>query len=230
MRKIFKQSLTTATVVAMAATLVANPFGNTIFADGEEESSNIQPPTEATEDYVLAQLSPWTFFQTGTTTDAWNSWEKCAFGGVESSEGEIFTEADFPTGELADHVATGKTVTKTFENVADGFDATILSNGWSADYDAGGNLIDNNPYTVTASMLDITLDLDHKYTFSMNLSSSKNKIARVAIVDEYTNVIDAQTLLITPDGVEYTTTFTNYAGGNADLVISLGAFQVQQPS
>ena len=48
----------------------------------------------------FVDLTPWTFFQTGTTTNAWNPYEICAYSGVYFGNGVTeLTEKDFITFE-----------------------------------------------------------------------------------------------------------------------------------
>lgn len=93
-------------------------------------------------------LSPWTFYQTGASTDDWNNWELCAYLGVEMRDNasNIASFADttfnkwnneYSQPQHFDHPAasthnTGGERTVEVSKIAHGYKADIELNGWSA--------------------------------------------------------------------------------------------------
>lgn len=206
MKTIFNKVLAGITSVALVATLLVG----------------INVGTEVKADTVTL-TKPWSFFQTGTTTDGWNAWEVCAYSGVTFGDSGVaaLTGKDFPYGP-AQTYATGSEITATAAGASDTFAATIVSNGWSADYDA--NL--NNPYTLRASMDNMVLLEGHNYTLSFKASASSNKYAIIGGTDLNTNSVFNETIAITTTPATYTYDFQTLGTDTVSFQFMFGAFPI----
>ncbi len=227
MRNIFKKALAGTTAIALAATLFVGVDG--VKADTVSEGVTLQP---------------WTFVQSGTTTagaNGYNAWEQCYFTNVNFTTGDVLTEKDFPKGEIrADWggVSTdcGKDpLTVNTKVVADGFDATMGSNGWSADYDNNAN----NPWTLRAEMHNISVTPGHKYTisfdFGWNGTSDDGRLSKglkTVISNNYGEGMtytegssDMEVYVNSGNTAKVTYNFTSYAeNATLDVALMMGAF------
>lgn len=206
MRNIFKKMLAGVTATALVASLLVG---------FEASKAEVKADDAAT-------LTPWEFFQTGTTTDSWNAWELCAYSGVTFGNSGVaaLTESDFPHGDIQTY-ATGTEVTAVASGVSNSFAATIKSNGWSGDYE---NYV-NNPYALTAGMKGVKLAEGYNYTVSFKAKATSNKYATFGISDDNTNSYIFKTLALTTAEQTYTYDFKVDQGTNlVNVEYQFGAF------
>ena len=197
----------------------------------------------ADEGDTNVELSPWQFFQTGTSTQDWNPDEVCAFSKIVTSENEILGKSNFSyTSSGNTHYYDDKTIKTT--KSANGFSATIENNGWSAQYD-GGRLSGNNPYTLVASTevnfkegniyqisFDASIDDDARCEVEGEALDSSNRFASTNVKYAqffiwYDSSWDSQlskTLSITKKQKRYTYEYNAYYDSNRKLKLELGAF------
>lgn len=151
------------------------------------QTTTITPTTNENNDLGYS-LSPWTFWQTGATTDVWNRWELCAFESVEMRDNaeqicafpdstpdmnpRIYTNENwFWHPSIATHQTGGEAEVEV-RGISHGYVADIENNGWTAKWDANDNngayLSDNAPYAVRA-WNNVTVDNPNKnYRFKFN--------------------------------------------------------------
>ncbi len=105
-------------------------------------------------------LDPWTFWQTGVTTDDWNQWELSAYKKVylpddsgkysDSTPGGEFNPREYTDANWFAHSPAGTHAKDeerevTVKGVAHGYVATIESNGWSGKWLPDEVEPDNDP-------------------------------------------------------------------------------------
>jgi len=210
MRRIFKTAMSAVLSLAMVASLAVS----------------YAPKAEAAE--KTAPLSPWTFFQTGTSTWAWNAWEVCAFDKATLTSGEVL-DAQF--GNHVDGVDDLPEATITSTTAADGFTADIISNGWSGSY-VGSTLAGDNPYTVRAEMHDIALEYGHKYTFSFKFNATSQKRFSVTLKGG-DNQYDFKEYTYTEGNDivhSFDFTYEENSVTKASIIFMMGAWVYSQPS
>lgn len=218
MKREIRKVISAITTVAMVATLFTGvSFDRTASAaDGDSVA-----------------LTPWKFYQTGTTTSSNNPWELNAFSsvtfgtsGVTSLTSSDFSHYDRWSPEYSSSPGNDeKTVTAS--GVSDTFTAFIESNGWTADYDTN----QNNPYTLSAYMDEIPAQANTTYAFSFKAkATSTNAVTKhiqLAVADASGNVLTSKiyTLSTTEQtcGISYSVTSTQ----NVKLSILMGAFPIE---
>ncbi len=199
--------------------------------DIETSISGDVPETTKSNVGSVNNLTPWEFYQTGNSTQAWNPYETCAYSKVVTSAQEVLDSFGYNEGTFSS--------TKS----ADGFAATIYSNGWSAHYDENGIMIGNSPYTLTAYT---TMDVKEGNTYQISFNASIDDDAKCEVEGESvdsenrfakTDVKYAQ-IIIPYSGESYlykiiavkkteksfTYTFKTNYNGTARIKFSLGAF------
>lgn len=177
------------------------------------------------------ELTPWIFYQTGTTTSAWNSGEKCAYSSVTGVNGETLKEEDFPlqVWDEESEAYVAKAVTTSFSGITDGFDADILSNGWSVDT-GHGSYVSINPYTVTAHMENLKVEKGHSYTVTFTGSATSKKYVYVEIRDKksgqtnYLATVSYKIIALDTTSQTYSITFKSNADAYIRVRLMLGAF------
>lgn len=212
MKKIIKKAIATVASITLILSLFA----------GIEQPKVVYAGTSV-------ELTPWKFFQTGTTTDEWNGWEVCAYNRVETSEGEIFTSEDFPYGPTtaAGQTPNGTEITVESTKPATGFTADIASNGWTANYETIGGITyitSNNPHTVTAYMENIKLTDGHNYTVSFKCSGSQTKRAKIVVQSGENYLVDETVTAYANAGDLYEFEFDYHGNTPVKVTIMLGCF------
>ena len=117
-----------------------------LFIIGVFAFANTNEVKAANGDRASYKLQPWTFWQTGVTTDDWNRWELSAFSRVyipddsdkysDSTAGSAFNPREYTDKNFFKHSPAGthakdKPCEVTLHGVSHGFIADIDSNGWS---------------------------------------------------------------------------------------------------
>ena len=202
---------------------------------GEDTETSISgdiPETTKSNVGSVNNLTPWEFYQTGNSTQAWNPYETCAYSKVVTSAQEVLDNFGYNEGTISS------------KKSADGFAATIYNNGWSAKYNNGDSTITGNyPYNLTAST---TMDVKQGNTYQLSFNASIDDDAKCEVEGESvdsenrfakTDVKYAQ-IIIPYSGESYlykiiavkkteksfTYTFKTNYNGTARIKFSLGAF------
>lgn len=185
-------------------------------------------PVETTtrEGGATWSMSPWSFYQTGTSTASWNPWELCAFNGVTFGDSGVtaLTSSDF-SHEARSQKGSDDAKTVTATGVSNQFAAGIESNGWSALYsdDGSGNYY-VDPYTLRAST-EISIDQNATYTLTLNMKATSEKYMRIRITDGLQNVYHSEIYQL---GTSYQTISipltTDKGFGDLNVYMYFGAF------
>ncbi len=198
---------------------------------------SITPTTVAAN--ITVDLSPWSFYQTGTSTNQYAANEVCAFSKVTNSEGEVFEgQEDFPYGVWSDtenkyvggNTQIGTDTTKTFTKSTDNFTASIVSNGWSYDFENDKN----NPYTLSASSnmnlvkgreCEISFDASIEEGASNNGNLTSRKYMHINILDEHSDdVCLDETFYITTEEDKFEYLFYPQNTSEYRVTLEFGAF------
>ena len=203
--------------------------------DIETTASGKIPETTKSNIGSVNNLTPWEFYQTGNSTQAWNPYETCAYSKVVTSAQEVLDSFGYNEGTFSS--------TKS----ADGFAATIYNNGWTAAYDNGDSTITgNSPYNLTAyTTMDVKEGNTYQISFNASIDDdakcevegesvdSENrfaktdvKYAQIDISDNYYHYESYlyKTIAVKKTEKSFTYTFKANYNGTARIQFSLGAF------
>lgn len=139
-----------------------------------------------TEDKDVIELTPWTFYQTGTYTNLWEPWELCAYSGVTFGNSGVtpLTADDLPHG-ITGGSDVRDPLTVISDGISDTFAATIESNGWEADWINEKN----NPWTLQAYMENLKFEQKHLYTIKFNAKATSLKYADIFLLNSESQTI-----------------------------------------
>ena len=138
--------------------------------DIETSISGDVPETTKSNVGSVNNLTPWEFYQTGNSTQAWNPYETCSYSKVVTSAREVLDNFGYNEGTISS------------KKSADGFAATIYNNGWSAKYNNGDSTITGNyPYNLRAST---TMDVKQGNTYQLSFNASIDDDAKCEVEGE----------------------------------------------
>ena len=182
-----------------------------------------------------ATLGKWMLWQSGECT--WDAGDYSQLGSLLFADGESYSKDDLRTCKAVNKGTNDKPAwelieaTNRFENSSDGFTANILSNGWQADYAPIDAYAKNNPWSLRMENIGIKANFGEVYNLKFDAVVTESndfakKYANIVVKDSDTNILYAQTIVITKETQSFNCEFSVLYTDVLDFQIFLGAFPI----